>query len=113
MTAESDESTVILLTVMRRALLTAFWTQKILLTRDGVLVHPNNSVDDCGTDVVADIEQHNRIEYPEFPEMREMSTTPNVPRLIRPSQKSQRQAVNVLITSNAIETRKNKGVKKR
>jgi len=42
-----------------------------------------------------------------------VSAAPNVPGLIRPTQKSQRQGEKVLMTVNAIETKRNKGVKKK
>jgi len=65
------------------------------------------------SDVDSDIEQDNSIEDLECPEQRDVSATPNVPGLIRPTRKSERQAEKVLMTVNAIETRRNKGVKKK
>jgi hypothetical protein len=59
------------------------------------------------------MKQDNSIENPEYLEQRDVSAAPNVPRLIQPTQKSNRQAEKVLMTVNAIETRRNKGVKKR
>jgi hypothetical protein len=58
------------------------------------------------------MEQDNTIEDPESPEPRNVSAVPNVPGLIRPTRKSKRHAEKVLGTVNAIETRRNKGVKK-
>jgi len=51
------------------------------------------------------------MEDPDSPEERDMSTARNVPRLIRPMWRSKRQADKLLITVNAIETGRNKGVK--
>jgi len=77
------------------------------------LDNPNDSEDNCAANVESDIEQDNSIEDPECPEQRNLSATPNVPGLIRPTRKSQRQADNVLMTVNAIKTRRNKGLKKK
>jgi len=62
-------------------------------------------------DVESDMDQNNRIKDPESQEQRDVSAAPNVPGLIRPTQKSERQAEKVFVTVNAIETRRNKGVK--
>jgi len=59
------------------------------------------------------MEQDNSIEDPESPEQRDVSAAPNVAGLIRPTRKSKRHAEKVLATVNAIETRRNKGVKKK
>jgi hypothetical protein len=75
--------------------------------------NPNDSEDDCAVDVESDMEQDNGIEDPESPEQREVSAAPNVPALIRPTQKLKRHAEQVLVMVNAIETRRNKGVKKK
>jgi hypothetical protein len=40
-----------------------------------------------------------------------VSTAPNVPRLVRPTRKWKRQAETVLVTVNAVETRRIKGGK--
>ena len=42
-----------------------------------------------------------------------MSAAPNVPRLIQPTWKAKRQAEKELMTVNAIQTRRNNGVKKK
>jgi len=78
---------------------------------NGDLDNPNDSNDDCLADVQSDMEPDNSIEHPECPAQRDVSTTPNVPGLIRPTQKSKRHAEKMLVTVNAIETRRNKGVK--
>jgi hypothetical protein len=58
------------------------------------------------------MDKENSIEDPEFREQQDVSAAPNVPGLIRPIWKSKRYAENVLVTVNAMETRRNKGVKK-
>jgi len=78
-----------------------------------VLDNPNDSEDDCAADVESDLGQDKSIEDPECPEQRDVSAPANVPWLIRPTQKSRRQAETVLMTVNAIETRRNQGVKKK
>jgi hypothetical protein len=83
------------------------------LNWNGDLDNPNDSEDDCAADVESDMEPDNTIEDPESPEQRDVSAAPNVPRLIRPTPKSKRHAEKVLVTVNAIETRRNKGVKKK
>jgi len=72
---------------------------------------PNDSENDCGANFESDIEQENHIEDPHCPALRDVSAAPNIPTLIRPIRKSKRQAEKGLMTVNAIETRKNKGVK--
>jgi len=59
------------------------------------------------------MEQDNSIEYPEWPEQWDVSAAPNVPRLIRPTWKSMRMADKMSMSVNAIETSRNKGVKKK
>jgi hypothetical protein len=83
------------------------------LNWNGDLDNLNDSEDDCTPDVESDMEQDNTIEDPESPEQRDMSAAPNVPRLIRPTRKSKRHAETVLVTVDTIETRRNKGVKKK
>jgi len=81
------------------------------LNWNGDLDNPNDSEDDGGADVESDIELDNSIEDPDCPEQQDVSAAPHVPRLIRPTRKSMRQLEKVLMTVNAIETRRNKGVK--
>jgi hypothetical protein len=78
---------------------------------NGDLYNPNNNEDDCTADVESDIEQGNGIEDTECPEQRDVSAIPNVPGLIWPTRKSKRQAEKGIVTTNAIETRRTKGVK--
>ena len=74
---------------------------------------PTDSKDDCAGDVESDIGQDDRINDLECPEWRDASAELYIPRLIRPIRKSKRRAETVLITLNAIKTRRNKGVKKK
>jgi hypothetical protein len=76
------------------------------------LRYANNSKDDCAADDEFDIQQYNSIEDLQFPEMQDVSAVQNVHRLFRPTCKSKRQVGKVLVTVNAIETGRNKGVKK-
>jgi len=57
------------------------------------------------------IEQENSVEEPECTEQRDVSAAPNVPRLIQPPQKSLRHAEKALMPVNAIEMRRNNGLK--
>jgi hypothetical protein len=81
------------------------------LNWNGDLDHPNASEDDTTGDVESDIVQDNPIKEPQCPEQQDTNATPNVPGLIRPNRKSKRQAEMVLVTLNALETRRNKKVK--
>jgi hypothetical protein len=75
------------------------------------LDNPNDSEDDCAADDESDIEQYTGIEDSKCPEQQEVSTAPNVPRLVWPTRKSNSQIETVLVTVNAVETRRNKGGK--
>jgi len=77
------------------------------------LDNPNDSKDDCAADDESDIDHNNGIEDLECPEQPNLSTAPNVPGLVQPTRKSKRQAEKVLVTVHPIETRRNKGVKKK
>jgi hypothetical protein len=83
------------------------------LNWNGDLYNPNDSEDDCAADDESDLEPNNGIEDPEYPEQQNVSATPNVPGLVRPTWKSKRQAKKVSVTVNAVETRINKGAKKK
>jgi len=63
-------------------------------------------------DIECDIEHEKRIEDPECPEQWDVRDAINVPGLIWPTWKSKRKAEKALVMVNAIETRRNKGVKK-
>ena len=79
----------------------------------GNLDNPNDSEEDCEAGDESDIEYNNGIENSECPEQQDLSATSNVPRLVRPTRKSKRQAEKVLVIVNAVETRRNKGGKKK
>jgi hypothetical protein len=83
------------------------------LNWNGDLDNPNDSEDDCAEDVESDMEQDNTIEDQESPEQRHVSAAPNVTGFIQLTRKSKRHAEKVLVTVNTIETRRNKGVKKK
>ena len=83
------------------------------LNWNGDLDNPNDIEEDCAAADESDIEHNNGIEDPECPEQQNMSAAPNVPGLVRPTRKSKRQAEKVLVTVNAVETRRNKGGKKK
>jgi len=83
------------------------------LNWNGDLDNPNDSEEDCAEDNESDIAPNTVIDDPECPEQQDVSATPNVPRLVRPTRKSKRQAEKVLVTVNAVETRRNKGGKKK
>jgi len=76
-----------------------------------MITTPNDSEDDCAADDESDIEQNNGIEDSESPEQQDVSAAPNVPGLVWPTRKSKRQAEKVLVTVNAVETRRNKAGK--
>jgi len=80
---------------------------------NGNLDNPNDSEDDCAADDESDIEQYNGIKDSECPEQQDVSAVPNVPGLVRPTRKSKTQAEKLLVTVNAVETRRNKGGKKK
>ena len=73
----------------------------------------NDSDDECAADVESDIEQDNSFVDPDYPEQQDLSAAPNVPGLIWPTRKSKRQAGKVLMMVNAIERRRNKGMKRK
>ena len=79
----------------------------------GDLDSPTDSEDDCTADDESAIGPNNGIEDPECPEQQDVSTELNVPGLVRPTRKSKRQAEQVLVTVNAVETQRNNGGKKK
>jgi len=83
------------------------------LNWNGDLDNPNDSEEDCAADNESDIEPNTGIEDPECPEQQDVSAVPNVPGLVRPTWKSKWQAEKVLVTVNGVETRRNKGGKKK
>jgi len=78
------------------------------LNCNGDLDNPNDSEDDCAADDESDIGPNNGIEDLECPEQQDVSATPNVPGLVLSTWKSKRQAEKVLVTVNAVETRRTK-----
>ena len=78
---------------------------------NGDLDIPNDREDVCAADDESDIEQNNGIKDSECPEQQDVTAAANVPRLVRQTRKSKRQAENVLVTVNAVETRRNTGGK--
>jgi len=80
---------------------------------NGDLDNPNASEDDWSADDESDIEQNIGIEDSECPEQQDVSAAPKVPGLVRPTRKSYRQSEKVLVTVNAVETRRNKEGKKK
>jgi len=77
------------------------------------LDNPEDSEEDCAADDESDIEHNNAIEDAECPEQQDVSATPNVPGLVRLTRKSKSQSEKLLVTVNAVETRRNKGGKKK
>jgi len=77
------------------------------------LDNPNDSEEDCAADDDSDIDHYNCIEDREYPEQQDVSVAANVRGLVRPTRKSKSQAQKVLVTVNAVETRRNKGGKKK
>jgi len=82
------------------------------LNWNGDLDNINDSEQDYAAYHDSTIEHNNCIEDPECPEQQDVCAAPNCPELVRPTQKSKRQAEKLLVTGNAIETRRNKGGKK-
>jgi len=80
---------------------------------NGDLDHPNDSEDDWEADNKSVIELDNGSEYSETPQQRNVSVALNVPRLIGPIRRSKTKAEKALMTINIIETRRNKGIKKK
>jgi hypothetical protein len=65
----------------------------------------NNSEEDCAPHVESNIEQYNVFNNPECQEQRNVRAKPDVLALIRPRRKLYRQATNVFVKVNAIDTR--------
>jgi hypothetical protein len=82
------------------------------LNWNGDLVHLNDGKDDCEADIESDVQQGNGIEDRECPEQPNVRATPNIPGLIWPTRNSKRPADKALVAASAIQTRRNKGVKK-
>jgi len=78
---------------------------------NGDLGYPNVSEDNCATDNESDMEKQNGIDEPECAELHHVSATANVHGLVRPTQNWMRQVEKILVTVNAIGTRRNNEVK--
>jgi len=83
------------------------------LNWNGDLDNPNDSEEDCVAADESGIEHNNGIEDPECPEQQDVSAAPNVPGLVRPTRNLKRQSTKVLVMVNAVETRRNRGGKKK
>jgi len=77
------------------------------------LDNPNDSEDNWKADIESDIELDNGIQDPESPGQKDVSAAPNVLGFIRPTQKSMKMAEMGLVMANSMETRRNKGNKKK
>jgi len=77
------------------------------------LDNSNDSNENCAADDESAIEHNYGIDNPECPEQQDGTTVPNVPGLVRLPRKSDRQAEKVSATVNTVETRRNKGGKKK
>jgi hypothetical protein len=77
------------------------------------LDNPIDSKEVCAVDDESNIQHNNGIKDPECPVQPDVSAAPNVTRLVWPTRKSKRQAEKILLTVNAVETRRNKGGKKK
>ena len=80
---------------------------------DADLGNPNDYNDDCAVDVESHIGQDQGIEDLECPQQWDVSAVPNVAGLIQPTRKSKRLAEKMFVMVNAIETTRNKVVKKK
>jgi hypothetical protein len=83
------------------------------LNWNGIMDNPNDSEEDCAADDKSDIEPNNGLEDPECREQQDVSTAAHVRGLVQLTRKSKRQAEKALETVNAVETRRNKGGKKK
>jgi len=73
---------------------------------NGDLDNPNDSKEECTADDESDKEHNNCIEDPECPEQQDGSAALNEPGLVRPTWTPKRPAEEVLVTVNAVETRR-------
>jgi hypothetical protein len=83
------------------------------LNWNGDLDNPNNSEDDWEADNKSDTELDNGSEVSETLAVRNVSADPNVPGLIRPVRQSKKKVEKAFVTVNIMETRRNKGIKKK
>jgi len=83
------------------------------LNWNGDLDIPNDSEDDWEADNEPGMELDNGSEVSETLEVRNVGAAPNVPGLIRPIRQSKKKVEKALVTVNIMETRMNKGIKKK
>jgi len=83
------------------------------LNWNGDLDNPNDSEDDWEEDKGSDIKLDNGSEVSESPELWNVSAAWNVPWLIPPVWQSKKKIEKALLTVNVMETRWNKGIKKK
>jgi len=86
---------------------------KIWFNSNGDLDNSNNSKDDAEADNEPDLEWDNRSDNSETLEPRNVSATLNVPRLIQLLRLSKMKAEMDLMNVNIMQTRRNKGIKKK
>jgi len=83
------------------------------LNWNGDLGNSNECEDDCEADNQSDIELGSGIKASESPEHRVVNAIPDVPELIQLTRRLMNQAEDGLMTVSAMETRRNKGNKKK
>jgi len=83
------------------------------LNWNGDLDNTNDSEENCEADDESNIEPDNDIKASESPEDWVVSGARNIPGLIWPTWRSMKKAENGLITVSAMETRRNKGNRKK
>jgi hypothetical protein len=83
------------------------------LNWNGQLDNSGENEDNYAVEDKSHTQQHNVMKDVEFQEQQDVSVASSVPRLVWPTWKSKRLAENVLEMVNAIETRRNQGVKKK
>jgi hypothetical protein len=83
------------------------------LNWNGDLDNPRDSDDDWTADNDSDMELDNGTELSETLEVRNLSAARNVSRLIRPIRQLKKYVERALLIVNIIETRRNKGIKKK
>jgi len=80
---------------------------------NGDLDNPNESEDNWEADNESNMELDNGSEISETPEQRNVSAAPNVSGLIRPIRRTKKKVEKAMMTVNIMETRRNKGIKKK
>jgi len=83
------------------------------LNWNGGLDNPNDSEDDWEADNESDTELDIGSEVSQTLEVQNLSAAPNVPGLIRPIRQSKKKVEKALAMVNIMETRRNKGIKKK